>query len=89
MPVTMTPTPAGPDTLIILAPDQTSLYEHLKVTQERDGRVRVILDRRRDAGGAGPRGEHERRAPTPDAARALMSVLGFMVLHRHGDRWTP
>lgn len=85
---TMPPAAEDPDMLIILAPDQTSLYEHLKVTQERGGRVHVILDRRR-GGGAGPHREHERRAAMPDAARALMSVLGFMVLHRRGDRWTP
>ena len=76
----MIPIPEGPDTLIIIAPDQSSLYEHLKRTQEGLGRTRVILDRRR-GGGAGPHREHERRTQTPDAARALMSVLGFMVLH--------
>ena len=84
----MTPTSEHAETLIILAPDQTSLYEHLKQTQETPGQTRVILDRRH-GGGAGPHREHERRAPTPEAARALMSVLGFMVLHRQGDRWTP
>jgi len=87
---TMTPTPEEPETIIILAPDQTSLYEHLRQAQEAPGRTRVILDRRRgDGRGAGAHPPLERRAPTPEAARALMSVLGFMVLHRRGDRWAP
>jgi len=80
--------------LIVLSPDQAGFYEHLRCRQEGD-RVRVILDRRR-----GERRNHgnsvtlerrraERRAPTPEAARALMSVLGFMVLHRDGSHWLP
>ena len=83
------------DTLIVLAPDQASFYEFLKPRQEAGGRTLVVLDRRR----AGPspdtqstrahsRGD-DRRRPPPEAALALMSVLGFMILHRDEGGWSP
>ena len=65
--------------------------------QEQAGGTRVILDRREPAGssnGSGPsprqtgRRAPERRAAAPQDALALMSVLGFMILHRQGERWT-
>jgi hypothetical protein len=56
----------------------------------------VILDRRegerrKDCHSAATpdRRQGDRRAPTPEAALALMSVLGFMLLHKDGDRWVP
>ena len=85
------------DTVIVLAQDQASFYEFLKLRQEQAGGTRVILDRREPAGssnGSGPsprqtgRRAPERRAAAPQAALALMSVLGFMVLHRQGERWS-
>jgi len=81
------------DTLIVLARDQASLYEFLKPRQEEVGHTLVILDRRERERRAqtSPR-EPELRAAqrrsTPQAALALMSVLGFMVLHRAGEGWT-
>ncbi len=97
----MNPTTQGADTLIILSRDQATLYEFLKPRQEAGTpRTLVLLDRRvgerrRDGhGGDGPptvpeRRRGDRRAPTPEAALALLSVLGFMILHREGDRWVP
>ncbi len=91
----MGPTTDGADTLIILARDQGSFYEFLKPRQEtRRGTVVILdrrsLDRRVDGQPPFPERRHaERRAPTPEAARALMSVLGFMILHRAEDGWTP
>ncbi|PYM63104.1 MAG: hypothetical protein DMD79_09450 [Candidatus Rokuibacteriota bacterium] len=85
------------DTVIVLAQDQASFHEFLKLRQEQAGGTRVILDRREPAGssnGGGPsprpagRRAPERRAAAPQAALALMSVLGFMVLHRQGERWS-
>lgn len=82
------------DTLIILAPDQATFYEFLKPRQEAMGRTLVLLDRRRrerrNGGDAAPaeRRRGQRRSGPPDAALALMSVLGFMILRRHGDHWT-
>ena len=83
------------DTVIVLARDQASLYDFLKPRQEARGQTVVILDRR----SAPPReaeralapapAETERRTDTSSAALALMSVLGFMLLHRDGDRWVP
>ncbi len=88
-----------PDTLIILSRDQAAFYEFLKPRQEARGGTLVILDRRqgerrRDGQRCPPAPESERRrgerrAPLPEAALALMSVLGFMILHREGDRWVP
>ena len=100
----MDATTVGTDTLIILSRDQASLFEFLKAHQESAGRTIVILDRRdgerrRDGHGspsnpvsnpaAPERRESDRRRETPEAALALMSVLGFMVLHRDGDHWVP
>jgi hypothetical protein len=83
-------------TVIVLARDQASLYEFLKPRQEARGGTLVILDRRegeRRRDGHGPtvpdRRRSDRRAPTPEAALALMSVLGFMILHKDGGRWAP
>jgi hypothetical protein len=92
----------GADTVIVLARDQATFYEFLKPRQEAaaPGTV-VILDRRggerrRDGDGGPPeqsatpeRRKDDRRGPTPEAALALMSVLGFMILHRNGESWTP
>ena len=92
----MNPTSVEADTVIILSRDQASLYEFLKPRQESGGRTIVILDRRegdrrQDGHGAATpdRRQGDRRAPTPEAALALMSVLGFMLLHKDGDRWVP
>ncbi len=92
----MSPTSVGADTVIILSRDQASLYDFLKPRQEAGGRTIVILDRRegeRRRDGHGPveddRRQSDRRARTPEAALALMSVLGFMILHRDGDNWVP
>jgi hypothetical protein len=81
------------DTLIVLAPDQASFYEFLK-SRQASGRTVVILERRRaqrrrPARTRTPeRRSTDRRTDTPEAARALMSVLGFMILHRGGRGWT-
>ena len=92
----MDPTSVEADTVIILSRDQASLYEFLKPRQGSGGRTIVILDRRegerrKDGHGAATpdRRQGDRRAPTPEAALALMSVLGFMLLHKDGDRWVP
>ncbi len=100
----MNSTGVGADTVIILARDQASLYEFLKPRQEAGGGTVVILDRRagerrRDGDGTRPaagdngpqpdRRKRDRRRETPEAALALMSVLGFMILHRDEDRWVP
>ncbi|HEV8673826.1 MAG TPA: hypothetical protein VGX21_07265 [Methylomirabilota bacterium] len=92
----MNPIGEGADTLIILGRDQATLYEFLKPRQEAaTPRTVVILDRRagerrRDGLGVTPdRRRSDRRGETPEAALALMSVLGFMILHRDGERWTP
>lgn len=91
----MEPSQEEPETLIIVTPEQASFYRHLKETQDGSACTRVILDRRRgerrvDGQPPAPdRRQSERRNPIPDAARALMSVLGFMVLHRRGNRWQP
>lgn len=80
-----------PAPVIVLARDQAGLYEFLKERQEAAGKGRVILDRRladrrRTATPVTrERRREDRRAPVPDAARALMSVLGFAVLHPEGD----
>ncbi len=90
----MRSTDPRPDTLIILASDQASLYEFLKPRHETPGGTLVILDkRRRERRNGGERVETERRRgqrriQTPQASLALMSVLGFMILHRTGDGWT-
>jgi hypothetical protein len=90
------------DTIIVLARDQASFYEFVKPKQESGGRTVVVLDRRegerrRNGDGDGDgnssaeseRRQGQRRAETPEAALALMSVLGFMILHKDGDQWVP
>jgi len=84
------------DTIIILARDQASFYEFVKPKQESGGRTVVVLDRRegerrRNGDGTAPseRRQGQRRVDTPEAALALMSVLGFMILHKDGDHWVP
>src|SRR5437899_2447774 len=73
-------------TLIVLAADQASLYEFLKPRQESKGQTLVILDRRRADRRNREQTVHtdhrrgQRRRPHPEAALALMSVLGFMIL---------
>jgi len=92
----MSSTSVGADTVIILSRDQASLYDFIKPRQEAGGRTIVILDRRegerrRDGHdpAAADRRQSDRRTPAPEAALALMSVLGFMILHRDGERWVP
>jgi hypothetical protein len=100
----MEATAVGADTLIILSRDQASFFEFLRDRQKSGGRTIVILDRRegerrRDGHGSAAdpatnpdvpeRRQADRRRETPEAALALMSVLGFMVLHRDGDDWVP
>jgi hypothetical protein len=81
------------NTVIVLAADQGSFYEFLKPRQESNGAILVVLDRRRAERRARAtartpeRRQRDRRAGTPAAALALMSVLGFMILHRNGDDW--
>jgi hypothetical protein len=79
--------------VIVLAPEQGALYEFLKPRQEKARRGRVVLERRvgerRRAAGSPvgrERRRRERRAATPVSAHALMSVLGFMVLHPEEGR---
>lgn len=92
----MNATSVGADTVIILSRDQASFYEFVKAPQEAGGRTIVVLDRRegeRRRDGHGPaapdRRRSDRRAPQPEAALALLSVLGFMILHRDGENWVP
>lgn len=81
------------DTVIVLSADQASFYEFLKPRQESDGRILVVLDRRRGerrrqaVRTAPDRRQRDRRDPAPAAALALMSVLGFMILHRSDEAW--
>ena len=79
--------------LIVVSRELTSFYEFLAPRQRvRDPHVSILLDRRdgerrgRAAAVAEDRRRQERRA-TPEAARALFAVLGFMILHRDGDRY--
>jgi hypothetical protein len=82
---------ADVETVIVLSSDQASLYQFLRPRQEKGGRTLVILDRRNSSPGAASTPDSagdNRRVSQPEAALALMSVLGFMVLHRDGNRWT-
>lgn len=87
----MTTTPEGAATLIVLSRDQASFYEFLKPRQEAGGRTLVVLDRRQgdrrqgEQDGVVNRRHDTRRDTTPEAALALMSVLGFMILHLDAD----
>ena len=86
----MTQSTAQTDTLIVLSAEQATFYEFLKPRQESGGRTLVVLDRRHTEPArtaASPEGVN-RRGRTPEAALALMSVLGFMILHREGGTWT-
>ena len=87
---------ADHDTVIVLARGQASFFEFVKPRQESGGRTIVVLDRRegerrRNGDGAAvpERRKADRRRETPEAALALMSVLGFMILHKDGDHWAP
>jgi hypothetical protein len=84
-----------PDTIIVVASELASFYEFVKPRQETaPGSLVVVLDRRHgarrraagDAGGAERRRGDRRAAPT-GAARAQLSVLGFTILHRDGERY--
>lgn len=85
--------PATPETVIVLARDQAAFYEFLRDRQGRAASTVVILDRRR--GDRRRRARRvpvdrrraERRRPAPAAALALLSVLGFMILHRGEEGW--
>ena len=83
----------GVDTVIVVDGDQASFYEFVKPRQEARGHTLVLLDRRhadrrRDAAKVpADRRRRDRRSGAPEAALALMSVLGFMVLHRDGGDW--
>ena len=68
--------------LIVVSRDMPEFYASLKSRHEAKGDM-VILDRRRDdSRRARSLKKAERRAPIGAAEQALMSVLGFMVLHR-------
>ncbi len=85
-----------PDTIIVVAPELASFYEFVKARQEAEyGSLVVLLDRRQGDRRQASRPEvesdrrrRERRTPA-DAARAQLSVLGFSILHRHGEQYTP
>ena len=79
------------DILIIVAGEQAGFYEFLKPRQEAKGRTSVLLDRRTASSDSllSCPVPNDRRLPIPEAAVALMSVLGFMVLHRVGSHWLP
>jgi hypothetical protein len=90
-----------PDKIIVVAPDLEAFYQFLKPRQE--GLVEtfvVLLDRRQAERrrlerrqelrpSTGDRRRCDRRSPPSDAARAQLSVLGFAILHREGERYTP
>ena len=83
-----------PDTIIVIDRELGPFYEFLKSRQESEcGTLLVLLDRR---GGARrqtsqpvtrERRHGWRRARPAEAARALMSMLGFALLHRDRDRY--
>ena len=83
----MRETPAEVHTLIIVARELLGFYEFLKPRQEAKGGTAVVLERR--TGAAPVPSPVERRRPTPAAAAALLSVLGFMLLHGVGADWVP
>ena len=83
-----------PDVIIVIDRELRSLLEFLKSRQESEsGTLVVLLDRRRDdrrqtRNPVTPeRRQGWRRAQPAEAARALMAVLGFAVLHCDGDRY--
>ena len=79
------------DILIVVAREQAGFYEFLKPRQEAQGRTAVLLERRTASsdGRLSRPVPNDRRVPVPAAAVVLMSVLGFMVLHRVGSHWLP
>jgi len=79
------------DILIVVAREQAGFYEFLKPRQEAKGRTAVPLERRTASSDRllSCPVPNDRRFPVPAAAVALMSVLGFMVLHRVGSHWLP
>lgn len=89
-----------PAKLIILAPEMSGYYHFVKPRQEaKDESIVVLLDRRqgerryaerrRNARSESSDRRHRQRRSTPaQAANALMTVLGFSILHRVGDRYT-
>lgn len=84
-----------PDTIIVVAPELVSFYEFVKPRQEAEyGSMVVLLDRRSmDRPQVGQElvsepGQGERRTTESDPARAQLSVLGFAILHRAGERYT-
>ena len=84
-----------PETIIVVAPDLAPFYEFVKVRQESQfGDLVVLLDRRagerRQVGYdvSGERRRCDRRTVASEAARALLAVLGFTILHREGERYT-
>jgi hypothetical protein len=83
-----------PDTIIVVAPELASFYDFVKTRQQAEGeRLIVLLDRRqRERRRAAEAAEHDRRAAErragAEAARALLTVLGFAVLHRQGEQYT-
>jgi hypothetical protein len=83
-----------PETVIVVAPELAAFYESIKPRQEaEEGTLVVLLDRRQAdrrqtaQPTASERRYGDRRTPPADAARALMAVLGFVILHRQGDRY--
>ena len=90
-----------PDTIIVVAPDLAGFYEFLKPRQEGSyGTFVVLLDRRQGerrqsqprlalSPNLGERRRIDRRSSYSDAARAQLSVLGFTILHREGERYSP
>jgi hypothetical protein len=87
----MEPIPREVETVIIVARELASFCQFLRPRHEAQGWSLVLLDRRTPASDRFPAvlPFTERRIPTPPAAAALTSVLGFMVLHRAGTAWLP
>jgi hypothetical protein len=74
--------------VIVISRDHATFYEAIKARQESSGRDRVFLDRRVNeprrlvnSGWTPDRRQRDRRASVSPSERALVSVLGFMVLH--------
>jgi hypothetical protein len=90
-----------PDKIIVVAPDLVSFYDFLKPRQEdlsdafvvlldrRQAERRLIERRREPRPAAIDRRRGDRRTSPSAAARAQLSVLGFTILHREGERYSP
>lgn len=82
-----------PDTVIVVAPELASFYDFVKGRQESEyGNMVVLLDRRHgERRRAAEAAEENRRLAdrraAAEAARASLTVLGFAVLHREGERY--